>query len=109
MKIIGKTENGYIVEATDDELAHAAGYHAGYAAPGWDANLGGRWGRGAFPIGTKLKVTDAHRYMQELRNGEDKARDSAAQLKALATMISAALPTTVIPPKTGEAAAEPAA
>lgn len=107
MKIIGKTEGGYIVEATSEELSNAAGYRTAADAPGWTS--GHRYyGDGTFAIGTKFKVTETHKFLHDLRQQEAKVRDAAAQLKALSQMMTAALPSTVVPPTTGEAASEPA-
>lgn len=98
MKIIGKTEGGYIVEATSDELAKAAGYPDATKAPGFVQ--GHRYyGDGTFAIGTKFKVIETYKFLHDLRCNEQKVRDAAAQLKALAQMMTAALPTTVVPPE----------
>lgn len=98
MKIIGRTARGYIVEATMEELADSAGYADVTAMPGWTPEPGYRF-RGDFSIGTEIKPTEAHKYLQKLRDSEDKVRKSETLLRALADMLHTALPTTVIPPE----------
>lgn len=97
MKIIGSTYNGYLVEATREELTRAAGYRWPFEVPGaaipqyqkFDAS---------FPIGTKILVEKTHEYLGQLREHEDKVRQSETLLRALADMLHTALPTTIIPP-----------
>lgn len=97
MKIIGRTASGYIVEASDIELANAAGYASYAQTPGWVPEPGSHW-RGAFKIGTEFKPIDTHKYLNNLRDNEDKVRQSETLLRALADMLHTALPTTIIPP-----------
>lgn len=97
MKIIGKTSDGYIVEATADELAQAAGYRHAFEAPGWQRDHGS-YSVGNFSIGTRFKPKETHKFLNDLRDNEQKVRDAAAQLNALAQMMTVALPTTVVPP-----------
>lgn len=99
MKIIGRTSSGYIVEATDYELANAAGYSQPLDAPGWERE-GVSYHRGWFKIGTEFKPTEIHKYLTNLRANEDKVRQSETLLRALADMLHTALPTTIIPPTT---------
>lgn len=101
MKIIGRTAHGYIVEASDIELANAAGYDACPQAPGWMPDPGSHW-RGVFKIGTEFKPRETHTYLGKLRENEDKVRQSETLLRALADMLHTALPTTIIPPEATE-------
>lgn len=95
MKIIGRTTGAYLVEATEIELANAAGYRHARDMPGWEPKQYDRW-NGKFPIGTEFKPSDALKYLDDLRNAEAKVKESEAQLRALANILHAALPTTVI-------------
>lgn len=97
MKIIGITRNGYIVEATDTELANSAGYNVPSEVPGWESERGS-YHRGTFAVGTEFNPSLTHRYLSKLRADEDKVRQSETLLRALADMLRQALPTTMIPP-----------
>lgn len=96
MKIIGKTEDGYLVEATDKEICYAAGYRYTTQMPN-----ASKYGD-TFRIGTVVNVTTAHVFIHDLRENETKCRAAAALLCGMAQMIEGAMPTTIIPPKTGE-------
>lgn len=91
MKIVANTHHGYLVEATSDELARAAGYEDTREAPGWDRS------RYTFSIGATINVAETLTYLGKLRKHEKECRDSAAVLRALATMLDSAMPTTFIP------------
>jgi hypothetical protein len=107
MRVIAKTDNGYLVEATGDELAHAAGYRlVNSNIPGARVERGSYSDEWVLPINTKVDVTAAHNYLHELRQQEDKVKSSAAFLRGMADMMDAALPTTIIPPNEAEKDAE---
>jgi hypothetical protein len=95
MKIIAKTSSGYLVEATAMELAAAAGYRHPNQTPGWKPVQYEAW-NGSFPIGLEIKPSDALKYLNDLRDAEAKVKESEAQLRALANILHAALPTTMI-------------
>lgn len=97
MKIIGRTNHGYIVEATDVELANAAGFNEPFQAPGFERD-NGSYHRGWFKVGTEFHPIETHQYLTKLRDQEAKVRQSETHLRALADMLHAALPTTIIPP-----------
>lgn len=96
MKIIATTSTGYLVEATGEELANAAGYRNISDVPGAiRIDHGWSW---SFKIGATFKPDAALLYIQELRRHEEKIKSSASMLRALADMLAGALPTTMIPP-----------
>ena len=100
MKIIGKTVDGYIVEATGEELAKAAGYYGLREIPGVKQISTGYGGYlYELPVGTKILPSRTHNYLNALRDNEDKVRQSEGMLRALADMLRAALPTTIILPR----------
>lgn len=99
MKVIARTANGYLVEATADELANAAGYNSAYGAPGAIRRDGQYSYEYAFPIGTEIKPAATHVYLQKLREHEEKCKSSAAFLRGMADMLDAAMPTTIVPPE----------
>jgi|WetSurMetagenome_2_1015567.scaffolds.fasta_scaffold01778_19 hypothetical protein len=98
MKILGKTGNGYLVEATATELSNAAGYLNPYQTPGY-CITDSYTKSGEFPIGQIIEATVAHSYLNVLRQAEERVRASELTLRALADLLSKALPTTAIPPE----------
>lgn len=99
MKIIAKTANGYIVEATADELAHAAGYYSAYS---W-AREEKRPESEGLRIGTVVDTSMTHRWMMRLREQEKGVRGAAAFMRQLADHVEAGLPSTIVPPPEEEA------
>lgn len=95
MKIIATTPTGYLVEATGEELANAAGYRSASDVPG-AIKENHRW-EWSFKVGTTFKPDAAFLYLQELRRHEEKIKSSMSMLRALADMLAGALPTTMIP------------
>ena len=106
MKVIAKTDSGYLVEATGEELARAAGYRwLNSDVPGAKIERGSYSEKWVLPIDTKIDVSAAHDYLRNLRDSEDKCKSSAAFLRGMADMIDAALPTTIVPPDSTESGA----
>lgn len=89
MNIIGKTTNGYIVEASADELAKAAGFTSPYD-PSWPFK------GGDIPIGSLLNVAAAYNWHSRVGNNIESARQSAHIMRALADMIEGSLPDVII-------------
>ncbi len=96
MKIIGKTSRGYLVEASDYELLRCSGHGSFRDVPGWRQT--GSYNDGTFQIGTEIKVTDTHDYLAKLRDNEASIRGGSKLLRAMADVIDAGLPTTIVPP-----------
>jgi hypothetical protein len=106
MKIIGRTGgSGYIVEATENELALCAGFTSDYD-DGWKkmrpAARPNGWEATSLAIGAMILPVIAP-YMSRLRDNEAKAKASAEMLRTLADMITLHLPTTIIPPSEEQA------
>ena len=59
MKIIARTGDGYLVEASGGELASAAGYGHPKEIPGWLSEQYDSW-RGHIPIGTVIEASRVH-------------------------------------------------
>lgn len=97
MKVIARTNHGYLVETTDEELCHAAGYVSLASLPG--ARRVDAYYTWEIPIGTIIHPTLTHTYLQKLRDHEAKCKSSAAFLRGMADMIDSSLPTTIIPPE----------
>jgi hypothetical protein len=98
MKIIGQSRDGYLIDATEQELALCAGY-LGHADADWKKvrpSLGGSWDSQPLSIGAQI-LPVVTPYMNRLRENEAKAKASAEMLRTLADMITSHLPTTIIP------------
>lgn len=94
MKIIGRTMRGYILEAAADEVAQCAGFSNSY-------DLHKELGISpdtSISIGTDVRVKETFRYLSRLKGAETDVKRSETHLRALADMLGAAMPTTIIPP-----------
>jgi hypothetical protein len=95
VKIIAKTTTGdYLVEMTGNEIAQSAGFPSTSHLP----KIIRSHDEYSLKLGTRVDVERTQSYLQRLRQHEDGVRHSAAALRALAQMLEAALPTTIIPP-----------
>lgn len=97
MKILGKTRNGYLVEATTVELLNASGYsdsafYGREPIPGADEHNRG------FAIGADIKVSATFKYLEKLRANEEALVKAASMLGSLHDFVQAGLPSTVVPP-----------
>lgn len=92
MKIIGKTDNGYLVEAEEHEIAVAAGFSNAY-----DSAWPFREHR-TIPSGTKIDVVAARDWHSRIQNDIASVRKSADIMRGLAEMISGSLPDIVVAP-----------
>lgn len=99
MKIIGKTDRGFIVEADADELAQAAGYRSAWS---WAHGLNVKQEQ-ILTIGTVIQTTVAVQWLEKLREKEKGVRGAAAFMRQLADHVEAGLPSTIVPPETEEA------
>lgn len=105
MKIIGHVGNDvHLVEMTSRELALITGFTSPY---GWQEEfskaLGDRAvtnrGRGVtVNVGTELNVVMPADFVRRFSEQEDKVKNSAGMLRALADMIENAVPSRSIPP-----------
>lgn len=98
MKIIARTSNGYLVEASEDELAVAAGYRGSYSDQWRRITQNGT----RSIIGVSIQVIDAFRYHTQIEDNQEKAKSAAGVLRALAEMIENGLPNVVLPPPAEE-------
>lgn len=107
MKIIAKTAKGYLVEASQAELTHVAGYFHATEVPGWQREGYSSY-NGSFPIGTEIKPSASYDYLKKLREAEADVKKSEGMLRALADMLHQALPETIVPPDVAEGEARDA-
>lgn len=62
MKIIGRSENGYIINATHDEVVNLLGYYSKYAQEYKNKAIG---------IGSEINVSDMYNQLYKLANSHD--------------------------------------
>lgn len=86
MKIIGHTSGGLLVEMSRDEFAKACGYKYEYEV------------KDKTSVGTVANVTAAYDFHRRIANHEDKAKETAGTLRALAALLDGALPSVILPP-----------
>ncbi len=85
MKVIGRTASGFIVEASEEELALAAGYGGQYDEA-WRKLLGG-----------SANADEIASLLRGIRHDESKAKHGADALRLLANAIERSLPTVLFP------------
>ncbi len=96
MKVVAQSAGGYLIDATIYEIQMFAGYRNITEMPGY---IGGAYGNSAMRIGTEIPVLKVHEYFVKLRHHQDRLRESAGVLRALAQMVEAGLPDAIIPPE----------
>lgn len=98
MKVIAKTALGYLVEASETELNAIAGDRYGSKVP-WrqphDRNSG-------VPIGTELSPCARFDAVYAIEQAEDRVRQGAAALRALADLAEKSMPSAIVPPPAPE-------
>ena len=81
MKIIGKTENGYIVEASKDDVANLVGYHGQY-----DTKYK------PLSVGDEILVSKMFRQLYELKNNQPELQKVVGTLRNLADLLEPVCP-----------------
>lgn len=98
MKIVGRTDDGYMVTVTERELANIAGFFS-ESDTEWKIRTENMRNRtGHLSTGTTLPVGENYSYLRNLRIKETEARTGATVLRKLAEMIEHGLPSVLIPP-----------
>lgn len=103
MKIIGKTEKTFLVEATHEELLRTAGCHdmeefvKQNGAKYVDQKSSYKWDW-TFKIGATLDVVSTYNWVQKLRAQEKQILASADILGNLAEMLRQGIPSAIVPP-----------
>lgn len=101
MEILGKAGDRYIAIISETEIANAIGY----SFAGRDFKAGIRLlcdDRGDIKPGSKFDIAAARQFHEKIIGNEARAKEGAAQLRALATMIESSLPSIMIPASTEE-------
>jgi hypothetical protein len=101
MKIIGKTEKGFLVEASQYELLNCAGVNSMDAFVKQNGAFyvdqkGNRWDW-SFQIGASFSVSNTFAWVQSLREQEKQILASADILGNLSEMLRGGIPSAIIP------------
>jgi len=108
MKIVGRTDNGYLCQISEEEIGIITGFgryptygdrkEDFYRATGRPKPTGSYGSYGEIPTDTTINVSEMHSYIRDLREKENKAKQLARTLTELAEMITSGLPTIAIAP-----------
>lgn len=99
MKVIAKTESGYLVEATSAELANIAGeQHLSHTdfVKSEPSGYGRSW---KIPIGTTINVTERFQHLVKLETARDAVLSNASALKGFAAILEKAVPAALVIPE----------
>lgn len=97
--IIGRTSDGYIITASENDVAQICGFRWSNSDFSRHAKaLGAMDDRGNLRTGAKLPVEANFTYIDRLRDRENTVRAGAKVLRELADMIETGLPSVIIPP-----------
>lgn len=103
MKIIGKTKDSFLVEATHEELLRAAGcrdmeeFVKQNGGEYVDQKSGYKWDW-KFQIGATLDIVSTYEWVQKLRAQEKQILASADILGNLSEMLRQGIPSAIVPP-----------
>ena len=106
MKIVGKTDQGYLCQITETEIGIITGFglyptygeskEAFYLATGQKKN--GYGSPNGIPTDTEINVVGMHSYIQQLKDKQKTAKKLAKELIEIAEMITTGLPEVAIAP-----------
>lgn len=82
MKIIGTSEAGLLISASEDEIANLIGYYSKY----------GDQVRNALRVGTEIRVSEMFKKLYEMQSMEKELVASAAKLRMCADTITLTAP-----------------
>lgn len=72
MKVIGRTEKGYILDATKEEIANLIGFYSEYGKGFKEKSIG---------IGSEIKVSGMYKQLYELAGSYEKIERAKENLK----------------------------
>lgn len=87
MKIIGETTDGFIFEATRDEMANLVGYHSNYSLQAESAT-----DKPYLKIGTEIAITAMFRQLYDLEHNKKELGALAVRLRRYADTLDAVRP-----------------
>lgn len=107
MKVIAKTDGGYLVEAELGELVQVAG-EAYLNKVDFTKEVPDGYGRKwTIPIGSTVNVSKRFKVLEAMERARDQAVSSAAALRGLAELIEKSIPEGLtLPPASGEGQAD---
>ena len=82
MKIIAKTDSGYLISATKESIANLMGYYSSYS-DGFNRDL---------KIGDTIKISQMFTHLYTMKSLEKELAKVAVQLHAAADFVEKALP-----------------
>ena len=94
MKVIAKTDAGYLVEATLGELVNVAGSER-LDQVGFVKERAGSTGYGRdwhIPIGSTVNVSERFKVLDAMEKGRDRVLGSAAALRGMAELVEKSIP-----------------
>lgn len=83
MKIIGKTNNGVILEASTDEVGKLCGYYCSSSAP-----------RNMIEVGNEIHISNMFQTLYSLAHRHDEVKKAQATLRAMADALELPKPLT---------------
>lgn len=92
MKVIGKTEAGYLVEASLGELVNVAGESYLNMVEFTQESPDGYGRKWVIPIGSTVNVTERFRALDAMEKARDQVIGSAAALRGLAELLEKSIP-----------------
>lgn len=94
MKVIAKTDTGYLVEARLDELVNVAGSDRLDKVDFVKERTGaGGYGRDwHIPIGSTVNVSERFKVLDAMEKGRDRVLGSAAALRGMAELVEKSIP-----------------
>lgn len=82
MRIIGKTTNGFILDAHADELDNLTGYYSAYHAPS------GGYNREKFNLGDNIRIADMYQQLYRLSSLSSQVDQAKKTLTAAIELFS---------------------
>jgi hypothetical protein len=95
MKILAKTDHGYLVEANFTELCNVAGKPYDDAGTLGSVSTDRYYRHREFPIGTQFEVSPVYKHIENLRAKASEAQKSSRIIRALCDAIDNEVPGTV--------------
>jgi hypothetical protein len=81
VKVIGKTESGFIIEASKEEIANLTGYHSSYSN-GYKSPL----------VGVEIQVSKMFRQLYDLEHNQPELQKVVNTLRGMADLLEPVCP-----------------
>lgn len=81
MKVIGKSKGGYILEASDNEIANLIGYYSQYDSDYRKPECG-----------DTIQISSMYQQLYNLKNNQPKLKDTVKMLRGLADSLEPVCP-----------------